>query len=120
MKRDMDLIRFILLQMEECESGYAPSKLCVDGYTQEQIGFHVLLMIGAGLITGYERDESGQSSPYAVPTHITWAGYEFLDASRDPERWEKAKGIFSKLGGVTMDIAIKILTDMIMKQFTQP
>jgi hypothetical protein len=48
MKRDMDLVRKILLQIEEHPHGFAPNYLAIEDYTQEQIGFHVLLMGEAG------------------------------------------------------------------------
>ena len=48
MKRDMDLIRAMLLAVEEHPSGFAP-KIELQGYTQEQINYHAYLLGEAGL-----------------------------------------------------------------------
>ena len=50
MHRDMDLVRQILLKMDEHPNGFAPPKIEVPGYTDEQIGYHVALMGEAGLM----------------------------------------------------------------------
>lgn len=118
MKRNMDLVRSLLLQIEECPHGYPPNHVKVDGHTEEEIGYHFLLMLEAGLIEGNECSTIGCPSPSALPIRLTWSGHDFLDACRDQGRWQKAQGIFSKVGGVTMDAAMKILTDLITQQAT--
>ena len=64
MKRDMDLIRKILLLMEVEPQRKVPG---IEGYTSEQIGHHVYLMMQAGLIEG-ARDHI---SPRWVQHHYT-------------------------------------------------
>lgn len=115
MKRDMDLVRGILLAIEANESGRAPQKLSVDGYTDEQIGYHVLIMMEAGVVVGRESKEIGRP-PNARATRLTWEGHDFLDASREPARWEKAKGVASKVGGVTIEVMGTILTRLMLAQ----
>ena len=44
MKRDMELIRKLVLALEDAPSGYAPGVLEIEGYTPEQIGYHALYM----------------------------------------------------------------------------
>lgn len=116
MKRDMDLVRSLLLQLEEHPHGYPPDDIEMDGYSEEEVGYHFLLMVEAGLIEGEEFSTIGSSSPSVIPTRLTWYGHDFLDACRDSKRWKKAQGIFAKLGGVTMDVAIKILSELLTKQ----
>ena len=67
--------------------------LDIDGYTEEQIGFHVYLMIQAGLLSGGDVTHVGSSSPIAMAQSMTWAGYEFVEASRNEDTWAKAKSI---------------------------
>lgn len=116
MKRDMDLVRSLLLKLEEYPHGYPPSSIEVNGHSNEEIGYHFLLMAEAGLIVGNEISALEAASPSAIPTRLTWYGHDFLDACRDEGRWKKAQGIFAKVGGVTMDVAIKILTELLTKQ----
>jgi hypothetical protein len=41
MKRDMDLVRQILMVMEDHEHGFAPHPFEVPGYTEEVVGYHL-------------------------------------------------------------------------------
>ncbi len=83
MKRDMDLVREILMVCADHEHGRAPRDLAIDGYSEEQIGHHAYLMMQAGLVEAADVTTMGSESPEAVVTSVTWAGHEFLEASRD-------------------------------------
>ena len=111
MKRDMDLVRKILLTIEEEPHGHAPSELMIDGYTEEQVGYHALLMIEGGLAVGEEDTTFGQSSPSAVIMRLTWKGHEFIEASRNPAMWDRAKALAAKAGNTSFTI----LTEALMK-----
>ena len=43
MKRDLDLIRKIVLTVEDLPTGNVPEEIEVDGYTSEQVGYHSYL-----------------------------------------------------------------------------
>ena len=47
MRRDWDLIRTMMLTIEDSASGWAPSELKVDGYTDAQVGYHAYLSLPA-------------------------------------------------------------------------
>ena len=51
MKRDLELIRKMVLAIEDAPSGYAP-ELKFEGYTDEQVGYHAYLLLDAGLAKG--------------------------------------------------------------------
>ena len=116
MKRDMDLARKILLEIESWSYDKFADIPVIEGYSQEEVGFHSYLLKEAGLIDGIDRRVDQLPVPCTIPRRLTWNGYEFLEASRDPARWEKAKGIASKLGGATLSIFIQILTAMMTEQ----
>ena len=107
MQRDLDLIRKILLKCEEREHGYDPSPFTIDGYTDEHIGFHIVLAGEAGLV--HTTDITGQSdeSPVALAHSITWSGYEFLDDTKDETVWKKAK---KAAGNNSFDVLKAVLT----------
>jgi len=90
MKRDFDLVRKILIDMEGCESGYV-GNLEIEGYTEDQILHHVYLMGQANLLEIADITSIGSESPQALPLSITWSGHDFLDAMRDDTIWNKAK-----------------------------
>lgn len=86
MKRDMDLIRLILLQEE---SGETPQELKC--YPDDLVVYNIALMKDAGLIeAGISVDANGFPRGASI-TRLTWAGHDFLDAARDDTLWRKAK-----------------------------
>src|SRR6266545_4070275 len=103
MKRDLDLIRKMVLAIEDAPSGWAP-KLSIDGYTPTQVGYHAYLLVDAGLVRGHDVTIHGGTGQEALITSLTWAGHEFAEAARDDTRWEKAMGIVKDKGGtITLD-----------------
>lgn len=98
MKRDMDLVRKILLTIEESEG--PPDKIRINGYDDGTVDRHLDLLQKAGLI---EADvlRSGQA-PYIMSVRVdglTWAGHEFLDDARNDTVWAKAKKSAASVGG---------------------
>jgi hypothetical protein len=113
MQRDMNLVRQILLAIEDHEHGRAPSSLSIDGYNADQIGYHVYIMIEGGLVAGADITAMGSRGFEAIPTRLTWAGHEFLDAARDDSRWQKAITLVrDKAGSVTIGVMTQLLASM--------
>jgi hypothetical protein len=113
MKRDMNLVRQIVLSIEASPSGFAPRELAVEGYSHEEIGYHLFIMLEAGLIRGADVTVHGANSPEAIATSLTWAGHEFADAARNEDLWAQAMKLTrEKAGGVTIDLLMKLLTSL--------
>jgi len=115
MKRDMDLVRAILLALEEHEFGFAPRDLKVEGYTKEQIGYHVHIMVEGELVEGIDVTTQESKSPEAVVSHLTWSGHEFLDAAREDGRWNEAKSLLDKVGGAALAVWQTVLTKLVLR-----
>lgn len=115
MKRDMDLVRHILVEMQNSESGRV-SKLCFQDYSQEQIGHHVWLMAEAGLIEAAVNLHHPCGFPVATPVTIRWAGHEFLSAALDDTRWERAKAVAARAGNSGFPVLLEILTKLGLRQ----
>lgn len=110
MQRDFDLIRKILLTMEAHEHGFLANRLEIEGYTEEQIGFHMYLLGEAGLAKVVENTHVQSESPSAFPLNLTWAGYEFLEAAKDETLWGKAKErVIRPAGGVAFGVLVEWL-----------
>lgn len=112
MKRDMDLIRAILLKAEEHEHGIVPKQFAIDGYSQEQVLFHCWLLCQTGLAEGSDISHFGSKSPAAILRRLTWQGYEFLDASRNQDNWNRATAAGKRLGGMGLEVLKSVLTAM--------
>ena len=114
MKRDMDLVRKILLEVEgvSFEGGWID--LQIEGYSENEVSYHVLLLAEAGLIEAI--DLSTNTSFAWAPKRLTWNGHEFIEASRDENRWEKAKTIMKeKAGGFVYDVLKTLLIQLMTK-----
>lgn len=109
MKRDMDLVRTILIVMSENEEG--PNikwEEKIPGHTNEQILHHAHLMGQGGLVMATDVTSMGDRLPMALPMSITWAGQDFLDAIRDPGLWDKAKStVLKPAGGVAFTVLLE-------------
>ena len=112
MKRDMDLVRAIVLAIEAAP-GYAPEPLTIPNYAPEHIGHHVYLMIQGGLLEGSDITAQGAPCPQAIATCLTWTGHEFADAARNDTRWSTAKKVVTeKAGSVTVEVLTKLLSSL--------
>ena len=117
MKRDMDLVRTILLQIEQQPYTGVGVELYVKGYDPEEITYHVILLAEAGLIEA--DDASSGAKTKWMPKRLTWQGCEFLDAARDNNRWNKAKLTMGKVGGFVFDIGKQVLVELIKSELRQ-
>jgi len=119
MKHDLDLVRKILLACEEKEKASIGEYLKFEGYTEEQVGFHVHLMGEAGLLEVVEVG-AGDQPPLGIPLWIKWEGYEFLEASRNETTWKKVRGtVKCAVLQVIKTVLIREATDQGIKAFNR-
>lgn len=134
MKRDMDLVREILLTIEGSEKSFFhldksadPYRRFSGEYTGAQIRYHLGLLKEAGLVryskTGHtyevEVKDTGlvQEVEEKAISRLTWQGHEFLDAARNETMWQKAKKLVQEKGGaLTFDVAKAVLAQVALKQ----
>lgn len=111
MKRDMDLIRKIILAVEDLPTASAlHQSLQLDGYSEEQVGYHSYLIVDAGLAVGLDDGALHHSGPMWQIDHLTSAGHDFADAAREDSTWRKALSIAKdKAGGLTIDVVKELL-----------
>jgi len=113
-KRDLDLIRKLVLAVEASPTGYVRENIQIDGYTPEQIGYHSYLLVDAGLAEGVDATHTSCTSPMWRILHLTSSGHDFADAARDEGTWRKARGLVKdKAGGVTLDVMKQVLASVI-------
>jgi hypothetical protein len=111
----MDLVRTILMRMESSPSGRAPRDLGILAFSPQEIAYHVHIMMQEGLLEGTDVTHMQSPGPEAIPRSLTWKGHEFLDLSRDQDRWNRAKAIIAKVSGAPISVWMKVLTDLMLK-----
>ena len=97
MKRDLNLVREILLWASNQKDAKIHANPEIDGYSEEQIYYHIHIMAQAGLVFSWESTEISKN-PQVMLVSITWAGHDFLDATRDDALWKRAIKILNKEG----------------------
>ena len=105
MKRDMDLIRDLLIALEaeyETNTFSTQSLPEIGSYSPKVVLAHFNILKTAGFIDRYH-DAYGVG-PKLDKHSITHAGYDFLDSVRDPEIWRKTKEAGRKAGGWTLEL----------------
>lgn len=110
MARDLDLIRKIMMEIDRKENGLDIINLEIEGYSTDQIQFHLSLMEEAALIKAF--DFSGGDKINFAPIRLTWIGHDFLDLSKNDNNWNKAKKVAEAAGTTTLDILAKILVEI--------
>lgn len=117
MNRDMELVRKILLAVEESDEarrrGIRPT---IDGYEDNVIQAHVGLLWRRGLLEAL--DGSSRDGESYIITGLTWEGYDFIEAARNETVWRKAmKAVTENGGGITLEIMKGLLKKYLAEHF---
>lgn len=112
MKRDMELVRRLLLIVEK-EIGHGSIEIESDEnpFTSPSPIFkHFPLLIEAGYIKGTVHAYGAREQDGVIyqlygfeDVELTWKGHEFLDTIRDDEVWRRTKEGARKMGGASME-----------------
>jgi DNA-binding PadR family transcriptional regulator len=94
MKRDLNLIRQLLLIIESAETT-SLSQMHGLNPSDQQVQYHLRLLVDAGLVRGV-----GLTNDGAICVRLTWEGHELLELARNEQLWERAKRLVQdKMGG---------------------
>ena len=98
MKRDMDLVREIMLKIEALPAG--PPVLYRVGEVEDLVLLtHLEMLIDAGLVRGkISRSQGSRGDVIGIST-LTWEGHEWIDLVRDARVWDEAKTTLQENGG---------------------
>ena len=114
MKRNWDMIRDILTQLEEfsrMEGRFNLSRFPQD--KRAEISYHMELLIEADLVNGQMLGEFGPGCDDFIVNRLTWQGHEFLDAIRNDTVWKETKISFLSQGiSMTFDLVKSFASDV--------
>jgi len=119
-KRDLDLIRRLLLDIEEEGSDASRRAGWTEpgdnGQAPDTVHYHIQLMHDAGLIIA---DELVPGQWW--PERITWAGHEFLDLARNEDLWHRAKrAIETAAGAAPFQVLQELLARNVREALERP
>lgn len=118
MKRDMDLIRKILLKVESTVGNTIVYNPEIEGYSYEQVTYHCSILYEGGYISKYGKLEgSGEIEEFGVG-RLTWEGHDLLDKIRSDTVWNKTKETIINQGlpmvvDVVKDISTSVISAMV-------
>jgi hypothetical protein len=111
MRRDLNLVRDILLALEPLGVHYdkpiplkiGEAPLVFDGHSPEEVAYHFRIMVQGNLInTGGIADDGLTIRSYYG---LSWHGHEVVDDVRNPEGWADTMAKMKKYGGFGMNVA---------------
>jgi hypothetical protein len=116
MKFDPDLARQILIDLEEAPFLPAYSDIELEGYSVEQISYHIMLLAKEGYVDAKDASTFG-GSKWKVKA-LTLSGHKFLDQIRNDTFWAKVKST-AKTQGLQLTLSsIKAIVAHYIKQKT--
>jgi len=119
MKRDMDLIRIIMLKIEEEFETTALVNLKVEKYSNDVVAMHCKLLYEAGLVSFYKSQYAENELSFFTVGNLTWDGYDYLDKIRDDSIWRKVKDTIKKQGLPLIIETVKQISSAIISTMTQ-
>ena len=121
MKRNWDIIRNILVSVEEMDVNKRVLHLKdFKGLDQYICSYHVELLFQAKLLDGYiskviSQDKSKQANDFSI-NKLTWEGHEFLDSIREEKVWKKIK---DKFNDTSVSVSFDILKSIAVKSMME-
>jgi len=105
-KLDYEIIRDILLKIENCENNkIAVSTFCNDIYDEKIISYHIALLLDVNYIEATPLCYIGSNYTDYIVKRMTMQGHQYLDSIRDNKIWEETKNTISKTtSSVSLDI----------------
>ena len=113
MKRDLDLVRQLMLQIEALPAA-PPVQYRMSEIEDPVLLAHLEMLIEAGLVNGRISRSQGARGDVISVSGLTWQGHEWIEMVRSQSLWNEVKSAVLDGGGVltfelTKEVASKIL-----------
>ncbi|MEO6527773.1 MAG: DUF2513 domain-containing protein [Gemmatimonadaceae bacterium] len=120
MKRDIDLVRQIMMNIEDLPSG--PSMQFRMGEVDDPVvRAHLEMMISAGLVNGKITEPYGARGAVIIISGLSWEGHEWIETVRDDGLWNEVKITVLNCGGaLTFEIARDVANQILRKRLRLP
>ena len=111
MKRNLDLIRMILLSVESSDSSrlYLEDLNLLGNYTQDEIAYQIRLLMDSDYIDACEIGRIGTLKKSYTIYRLTNSGHDYLDSVRDETIWINTK---KKLGPTFVSASLELVKEV--------
>lgn len=111
-KRDLELVRSILLDVEASEPGELLTRFEYDGKSKAEVLEHLSLLVEAGYLDGKVMAGSKGIPLQAIIHKLTWPGHEFLANAKNDKVWRQ---VMTDVGKTTTAVSMEILKVLLSK-----
>lgn len=117
MKRNLDLIKLILLEYEKLPPPpHGINEIKIPNYSAEEVIYHQELLMDDDYIIGKGQSYFSGHQKF-FPERLTNKGHDFLEKMKNETAWNKTKAtIVEKGGGLALDIVSALITATIKAQ----
>lgn len=112
MKRDMEFVRKILIDISE---GKIRQELSFDSEEDLKYHYHLQIMEQAGLVK-YKEIASMDGTYYIDEPRLTWAGNDYLDAIFNEGVWSKTKEVIKGKGMEVSNVPFEVIIELAKAQ----
>jgi hypothetical protein len=116
MKRDMNIVKRLLLLIEEKEDDRNELKIPVDIDINIAV-YHMKILDQAGYIES--KVQYADNKPYWISASLTWDGQEFLGALKNEKALERAKDLVKGQGSKLSDLPFEIVKSLLIASSKQ-
>jgi Hypothetical protein (DUF2513) len=126
MKRDWELLRWILSEAQSCQAGksLALSEILTSqmiyfdisqqSWSREEVYEHILLLKDGNLIETEIPPRNYGSLPSIIIKRLTMEGHDFIGQAKDETIWKKAIAVINEKGGnVSIAVMTQLLTSLV-------
>ena len=116
MKQDIDLMRKILLTIEEKHQGTPIPYLAIDEYEKNAVAFHCKLLFQNGLISSFAVQPADDDPYYWFSVGgLTTDGYKVLEQIRSEKDWGRIK---KKMARKKLPAIIEVIKNLLLNTIT--
>lgn len=109
MKRDLEVIRAILLALESQTDNTGLTANRLPGLPTDLVNYNLTLLIDERLVRGTITRNSAQPTGGPAYGHrLEWAGHDLLDAIREPAVWAETTRRVTEFGAFTIGMVREI------------
>jgi Hypothetical protein (DUF2513) len=117
MKRDLELIRQLMLSVElRDDSFFTGNDIDIEDYNLSQINRHLQWLCEANLIDGKATLDGAGDICVVIMSKLSWEGCNFLDNARNESVWKKTMATVKEKGE---SVGFPILTQILVSYTKQ-
>jgi hypothetical protein len=112
MKRDLDLVRQLMLQIEALPP-IPPVQYRMEDVEDPVLLKHLEMLIAAGLVNGKISQSHGARGDVITIAGLTWEGHEWVEMVRSQAIWNETKSVLLERGALTYELTKAVAGELL-------